>query len=236
MASKLFGSKNPIKPHLVVGPGGLAAEVYDVRRDVEAAFSAMETGGGLIRTDEFADPVAASVDAIKLSIATDTSAAAYGTTALDGAVGATEMVPPRNPTVTASASGDVTGGAVVFTGRVRLADGTLAAATATATVAGGGGATYAAAGALSFVDSISVPAQGGVGGTLSFGFGASLGLKAVVKERAGLLAPLREVAVGAVVTTGAFATPTGCPVTVYTPAAAPDAVRDYAVTYEVAAS
>lgn len=233
MASKLFGSKNPIKPHLVVGPGGLAAEIYDVRRDVEAAFSTMESGGGLIRTDEFTNPAAESTDAIKLSIATDTSVASYGSTALDGAVGATEMVPPRNPTVTASASVDVTGGVVTFTGRIRLADGTLAAATATVTVASGGGATYAAAGALSFVDSISVPAQGGVGGTLSFGFGARLGLKAKIKERAGLLAPLREVAVGAVVTTGAFATPTGCPVTVYTPASAPNAARDYAVTYEV---
>lgn len=233
MASKLFGSKNPIKPHLVVGPGGLAAEIYDVRRDVESAFSAMESGGGLVRTDEFINPVAADTDGIKLSIATDTSVASYGTASLNGVVGAAEMVPARNVTVTASASVDVTGGVVTFTGRVRLADGTLAAATATVTVAAGGGATYASTGALSFVDSISVPAQGGVAGTLSFGFGVRIGLKGKIKTRAGLTAPLREVAVGAVVTTGAFALPTGCPVTVYTPAAAPDGVRDYAVTYEV---
>ena len=233
MASKLFGNKHPITPHLVLGPGGLAAEIYDVRRDVEAAFSAMESGGGLVRTNEFTNPVVADTNGIKLSIATDTSVASYGTASLDGVVGAAEMVPPRNLTVTASASVDVTGGVVTFTGRVRLADGSLAAATATATVVAGGGATYASTGVLSFVDSISVPAQGGVGGTLEFGFGARIGLNSKIKARAGLTAPLREIAVGVVVTTGAFALPAGCPVTVYTPAAAPDGARDYAVTYEV---
>ena len=45
MSSRVFGSRGPRRPHLVQGPGGLAAEVRDLRGDTEAAFLQMEEEG-----------------------------------------------------------------------------------------------------------------------------------------------------------------------------------------------
>lgn len=49
--SKSFGAFSPVKPHLLTGSGGLAAEVADVRADVEAAFQVMEARAGLPELD-----------------------------------------------------------------------------------------------------------------------------------------------------------------------------------------
>ena len=35
--SQAFGSKTPLKPHLVEGPGGLAAEIDKLRKDTDEA-------------------------------------------------------------------------------------------------------------------------------------------------------------------------------------------------------
>jgi len=91
------------------------------------------------------------------------------------------------------------------------------------------------------VTSIVVPAQSGVGGALEFGFGDIIGFLRPLKSRAGLAAVVREIAVGAVVTTGTFvAAPAvagaGQPNGTYLAAAVPDATRDYAVYYEMDAS
>ena len=43
MASRSFGSQTAKKPHLVQGKGGVAGEVDDLRSDVEAGFTALET-------------------------------------------------------------------------------------------------------------------------------------------------------------------------------------------------
>lgn len=232
MPSRLFGSRNPVKPHLTAG-GGLAREVADLRSDIEGALNQLESQGGYLRTDEFTNPAAADVDAIKTSIASAASIQTYSGAALNGVVGATEMVPPRNPTVTTTLHADIDAVVVVFAGKVRDAAGDLVARSVSVTLTDGGGTTDAAVDVLSVVESITVPAQSGAGGALEFGFGARIGLGAKIKSRAGLLAPLREVEVGAVVTTGAFATASGAPCTTYTPATAPNAARDYAVTYEV---
>jgi hypothetical protein len=40
--SKSFGAFGPLHPHLVTGPGGLAAEVADVRKDVDGGFQNAE--------------------------------------------------------------------------------------------------------------------------------------------------------------------------------------------------
>lgn len=233
MPSKLFGSKTARRPHLVAGVGGVAGEVNDLRQDVEASFAQLENQGGYLRTDEFTNPATADVDAIKTSFATSSSVQSLSGAALDGVNGAVEMVPPRNPTITSSSHANVTAVAVVFTGRVRNAAGELVARTVTVNTTNGGGATDAGAEALSFVDSVSIPAMGGASGSLQLGFGVSIGLAAKIKSRAGLIRPLREVAIGAVVTTGTFTNPSGAPVSLYTPAAAPNASNDYAVTFEV---
>jgi len=189
--------------------------------------------GANLRTDEFTNPVVADTDAIKLSIATAATPRTFSGTALNGIVGQGEMVPPRNPTITSTANAHVTAVACVISGFVRDETGTLVATTCTITTTNGGGVTDAGDRPMSIITSITVPAMGGGAGALEFGFGTMLGLAAKIKSRAGLIAPLRQVAVGAVVTTGTFTNPTGYVVTGYTPASAPDGTRDYACTYEV---
>lgn len=39
MPSRYFGTQNPVKPHLLQATGGIAAEVTDLRGDIEAAFA-----------------------------------------------------------------------------------------------------------------------------------------------------------------------------------------------------
>jgi hypothetical protein len=49
MSSKVFGTKVPVKGHLVRGGGGLSGEINDVRSDVEEAFVTMEAGTSVPR-------------------------------------------------------------------------------------------------------------------------------------------------------------------------------------------
>lgn len=231
--SNLFGSKKPKKAHLVKPGGGVAGEVHDLRQDVEESFESLESGGGYFRTDEFTDPPAADPNGIKLSIATSNGDRVFSGSDLDGVVGEAEMVPPRNPTVTSTTHADVDAVSVVFRGKLRNSEGQLVDHEVTVGTTDGGGATDAGTDVLSLVEEIEVPAMAGAGGALEFGFGALIGLSAKMKSRAGLLAPIRQIAVGVAVTTGAFTNPANSIVTSYAPASAPDGIRDYAVTYEV---
>lgn len=40
--SKAFGASRPVNPHLIDGPGGISREVWDLRKDIEVAFSNIE--------------------------------------------------------------------------------------------------------------------------------------------------------------------------------------------------
>jgi len=232
MARNPFNKKRASRPHLTQG-GGVGAEVADLRADVKEAWDALESQGGYLRTDEFTNPAVADVDAIKTSFATSASVQTFDEDDLNGAVGDGEMIPPRNVTITSTTHAHVTAVGVVITGKVRDANGDLVDQTETITTTNGGGATDAGTKPFSLITDISIPAMGGTSGALEIGFGAAIGLSAKIKSRAGLLAPIRQVAVGAVVTTGTFTNPSGSAVSLYTPAAAPDGSRDYAVTYEV---
>jgi hypothetical protein len=234
MPSKLFGSQSAAKPHLVSGKGGVAGEVDDLRGDVEAAFTSLENGGGLMKTDEFVDPPAADVDAFVTSVASAATEQTYSGASLDGAIGVAEISPPRNVVITTTVNADIDAVGVVVTGTVTGPDGTQQAQTETITLTDGGNAAGdAGAKPFSFITSIVIPAQSGPGGSVQIGTGVVLGLSDLMVSRAGLLAPIREVAAGTVVTTGTFTNEAGSPVTSYTPAAAPDGTNDYAVTYEV---
>jgi hypothetical protein len=219
--------------------GSITVVVSDdptVPNSIEPQFLARDllaSRGANFRTDEFTNPVAAVVNAIKLSIATAATPQVFTGAQFDGATGAAEMVPPRNPTITSTSNANVTAVAAVFAGFVRNEDGVLVPQTCTINITNGGGATDVGDRPMSVITSITIPAQGGTGGALQFGFGAMIGLAALVKSRAGLIAPLRQVAVGAVVTTGTFTNAAGSVVCGYTPAAAPNATNDYAITYEV---
>jgi hypothetical protein len=232
--SKIFGRASAAIPHLTTGKGGVAGEVDDLRNDVESGFKKLESDGGLLRTVEFTNPPVADVDAYKTSIATALTQQVYTGAALNGAIGVAELTPPRNPTVTSTLHAHVLAVSVVFHGKIRDENNVLVDQNAPVLLTAGGGATDVATKCLSVLESITVPANGGVGGALEFGFGALIGLPIPMKSRAGLLKPIREIAVGVVVTTGTFTTAAAQPPHgTYAPAAAPDGTRDYALTYEV---
>lgn len=223
LGSGIFSKQKADRPHLLQGSGGLGPEIQEVRRDIAADFAA----NAAIAIEEFTNPPAADADALSLDAA---SVNGIRTVALGGVVGTGTMDPPRNVTVT------VGGG------------GTPADAAANATVTGvdingnaisevlalnqAGGATVGAK-AFARVTSIVEDAGQGAGATISYGFGALIGLGKPIKTRAGLTAPIREIAVGAVVTNGVFTTPAvGAPNGTYSPNSAADGARDYALYYE----
>lgn len=186
---------------------------------------AADVAGGIQQVDEFTNPATADVDyfitatSTAASIVTHTSFA--NTTALD---------PPRNITFTASSHADFNAVDMVVTGT----DVDGRALTETITLTDAGNTTDAGVKCFRTVTSIVIPAQAGTGGSYTIGFGNILGLSKKAKTRAGTVAVIQEIAVGAVVTNGAFATATvSPPYGSYTPNSAPNAARDYAVRYEV---
>lgn len=235
MPSTLFGRRGPKKPHLVQpGKGGLAGEIADLRTDVEAAFDLMQDNGGYIHTDEFTNVAAADPDGIKLAAATSDAIQAFTSADWDGILGTGEMVPPRNATVTTTAHANVDAVVVAIVGRVRDITGALIAQTDNITLTDGGGVTDAGTKAFSFIDSATIPAQGGAGATLSIGWGVLIGLSRPMRAMAGLHRPLREVAAGSVVINGTFATT--APHGTYSPNSAPNGTNSYALTYVVSAA
>jgi hypothetical protein len=231
--SKTFGTQVAKAPGLVgKSKGGVAGEVGDLRDDIEKAFLAFEANGSLDRVEEFLALRAAAANLIKTSIATSNQAATYGKTDLDGSVGNTELVPPRNITVVSTSHADVTAVQVVITGRVRDASGNLVDQTDTITLTAGGGATDAGTKAFSIVDKIERPPLGGAGGSLQFGIGNLVGLAAKPRTLAGYLLVHQQVTNGAVVTNGTFnaaAAPNGT----WSPNAAANGTNNYGLRYTV---
>ena len=163
--SRAFGRRGPRIPHLVqAGKGGLAGEVADLRADVEAACHYIETTLQPMVLEEFTNLAAADTDAFKTAAATSASIQTFTVDDLDGVVGAAEVSPPRNATITSSTHANIDAVAVVITGYVRDDRGDLIAQTDTITLTDGGGATDVGTKAFSKITGISVPAQGGTGG------------------------------------------------------------------------
>lgn len=183
------------------------------------------------RTEEWVNPAAADVNALKLSIASAATIETYTGADLDGVIGLGTMDPPRNMTITTTTNADIDAVAVVITG-LDLDGGALVD---TITLTDGGGATDVGTAAFGSVFSIVVPAQAGVGGALEFGFGDIIGLAGPIAARAGAAMVMLEIEAGAVVTTGTVATAaTAAPNGSYLPSTVPDAAVDYALMYEVA--
>jgi len=182
-----------------------------------------------LTVDEFTDPVAADPDGIKLAVATVAAATTYSGAALDGAVGAGAISPPRNITVTtagatpADAPATATINGTDINGAVLSEVITVAQ---TATIALG-------LKAFASVTSIVLPAADGVAATLAFGFGDEIGLSKPIVTRAGLTSLTREIEAGVLVTTGVVTDATvGAPNGTYLPATVADGANDYAVYYE----
>ena len=69
--------------------------------------------------------------------------------------------------------------------------------------------------------------------TIAVGLGTKFGLKKKIKTRAGLTTAIKEIAIGAVVTTGTFTdAATSAPNGLYAPSANPNDTNDYCVYYE----
>jgi len=227
MSSRHFGASNPRKPHLIVGPGGQAAEIYDLRLDVDAAFGLLESGG-FIRTDEFTNPAIADDAYFKAPFNGSTSAvtlrASAGSFLASSTPGslAREIVITRSNTANAFSTGTIKVIGTCYGERVTLNfvqpndDGNDVL---TSTERRG----------LQTIEEVQIPANLLTTGTFKIGYGAALGLFGAVKTRAGLAAIFREVMDGALIDPPT-ATLDG---RLYTPAAAPDGTHDYALSYEV---
>ena len=207
----MFASKGPIAPHLSKG------ELQDLRDDVASVLAPMAA----ITVEEFTNPAAPSVNAIKLAFATAVTAQVFTGAALNGAVGHGVMSPARNVTVVAAANAGGYLGSATIKGTFRGLPQTEAIViTAAATTAG--------VKPFDTVTEVDIPIQPDALGSISIGFGLLLGLAADPKSRAGLVSAVQEIAVGVVVTTGVLSATNKT----YTPAAAPDGVKDFCVYYE----
>ncbi len=221
MPSHLFGSKGPQNPHMLVG-SGLPKEVADLRKDLDETFVDLENGG-LYRTDEFTNPVAAAANHVKTSFATSVDASVLTASQLTNAslpTGAREITITRSAAVGAYSLDPI-----VIEG---LAYGKKRTLTFTPSTADGGDTlTSAEREGLDSITKVNVPGQVSGRGAFTIGITAKLGLRGGIKARAGLTAPLREVVDGAIVATATFDG------RLYIPATAPNGTHDYAVTYEV---
>lgn len=197
---------------------GFGGEVSFLRTQLSRQF----LHAAAIMIEEFTNAPAADTDAFLLAKATSTAIQTHST--MDG-VAAAGLSIPRNVTVTTTGvdgsftfpmAVEITG---MFQGRAQ---------TETITVESGDSpGTKAGTKPFDKVTQVVIPANVDALGTVAVGFGVSIGLQRKPISRAGLAAPVREISGGSAVTTGTLTV-----AQLYTPAAAPDASRDYAVFYE----
>lgn len=213
--SGLFGSQRAQVPHLVQPGGGLAGEVADLRRDIAASLAALAA----ISVDDYVNPAAGGVAALKA--ATASSIAVQTITSFLAPGLAMLLAFGRNITVTTSGVTPADAPAtVLLTGTYRGLPQTETInvpQTATTTV-----------GVKPFdtLESAVYSAGQGVDALVSIGVGDALGTRQLPRLLGGGYVIVREIAVGVLVTTGAL-TVEG----LYTPAAAPDGTKDYAIFY-----
>jgi hypothetical protein len=212
--SGLFTDQKAAVPH------SMTREVEDLRNDTARVLKPMCA----MTVDEFTNALAASAAGLKAATASTVAVQ----TVLEAdllAGGKTELAAnPRNVTFTTAGAtpADAPATAVVTgfdaEGKAQTETVTLAQ---TATIANG-------VKAWSKITSIVYAAGDGAGATIAIGYGVVLGLTKTPKTRAGLTSAVHEISGGAVVTTGTLDATNKT----YTPAAAPDGARDYAVYYE----
>lgn len=200
----------------------------DSSNGIKTAF-ANAIGAPAIVVDEFTNPAAPATAGLQVATASQVADQTVLAAAMLAPGLAALAAFPRNVTFTvaggtaaeAPTSADIVGTDI---------DGNALLETVVITASAG---TYEGVKAFKTLTSITKKGGTGTGATVAMGFGKKFGLSRSIKDRAGRRAVLQEVAVGAVVTTGTFATPTTSPPHgSYSPSADPDAARDYAVTYE----
>ncbi len=221
--SGLFQAQQAKIDHLVRG-GGIGGEVADLRKDVKNTLAPLAA----ITVEEFTNPATADTNAFKTSIASSITAVDYSGAALNGVVGDDPMDYPRNVTVTCNDH------AATWNGKSATFYGIdVNGRTISEDVALTNNATTAGVKCFKRVTRITIPALVDALGTIEFGFGVVLGLAKPITTRAGFTGPVREIAIGAVVTNGVFVSPsTAAPNGSYSPNTAPNGANDYALYYE----
>jgi hypothetical protein len=212
--SGLFSKQGPNVPHLSTG------ELADLRKDIVEELAPLAA----IAIDEFTNPAAGGAAALLDATATTLAAQTVLAAALKSGGKTLLAAQPRNLTFTTS--GDTAADAPA-TATITGTDRDGRAQTEVVTIAQ---IATIAVGVKLFktVTSIVYAVGQGTDAAVSIGIGNAMPLSKKPKARAGLTAPVREIAVGAVVTTGTLdATNLS-----YTPAAAPDGTKDFAVFYE----
>ena len=231
MSSKSFGTKQPAMPHLVQGSGGMSGEIKDLRKDIDEAFTSMETldliGTNPLCVQEWTDPVAAAAAGLEAATAT-TVAPRTVTTFIAG--GKTALAAhPRNITFTTAGTTPADAPATAIITGTDINDTAMTETVSLAQTA----AKVEGVKCFKTITSVAYAAADGTGATVSIGFGAVFGLAKKAKVRAGLLNVLNEIEAGVKVTTGTYVSPaTSAPNGSYAPATAPNGTRDYAVTFE----
>lgn len=221
--SGIFAKRKAKREHLALNVGGLEGEVAKLRADTAKALEPMAS----IAIQDWVNPLAPAAAGLEAATAT-TVAPRVVTSFL--APGATELkANPRNLTFTTAGGtpADAPANAVITGKDVdgKVITETVALSQTAATVQG--------VKAFASVTSVAYEAAEGAGATISIGYGSKFGLRAKLKARGGLAAPVREVANGAVVTTGTFVDETtSAPYGTYTPATAPDGTKSYAIYFE----
>jgi len=227
IGSGLFSTMVEKFVHLIKPGPGLSGAIHNLRADILKSLTPLAA----VVVEEFTGPGAAAAAGLEVAAAT-TVAPLTVSSFLAGGVTALAAF-PRNVTLTtagvtpadAPASALVTGTDV--NGNAQTETITVAQ---TATISEG-------VKAFKTVTSVVFAAAEGTAATVAIGYGSVLGLGKKLKPRAGLSAPIKEIAVGAVVTTGTFVSAaTSPPNGSYSPASALDGAKDYALYYEYDAS
>lgn len=148
-------------------------EVNTVTAEAAIAAGLVVIRGGTTRTEGRppTTPDAANADAIIATIASASTAQTISGAGLDGAVGAGEMFPPRNVTLTLSSHANWDATEAVVTGTDE--DGRVIQETLL--IPDAGNATVTGVRHFRTVTSLYIPAQSGTAGTATLGFGSSLG-------------------------------------------------------------
>lgn len=183
-----------------------------------------------IGVDEWTDPAAVLTTALLAATATTVAAQTVLAAALTAGGVAAILLYPRNITFTTGGTATDAPASVVITGT----DINNAALTETLVLSQSAG-TDQGVKAFKTIVSIVYGAGVGTGGTVAIGIGKKFGLSKPVKYRAGVLKPIQEIAIGAVVTTGTFTSAaTSPPNGTYSPSANPNgSTDDFGIYYEV---
>lgn len=223
--SGMFANKKPLK---TLPQHGEQGEIYDLRRDLKELFAPMAN----VVVEEFTDVPAASTAGIRIATATVASPVVVAASGLVGGAAVTLPYPRPISVTTAGVTPADAPATVTVTGLD--VDGKALSETITVpqTAATGVGSKC-----FKTVTGLSFPAADGTAATVAVGWGAPIGLSEDPISRAGLVAPISEIAVGTKVTTGTLSLPaTNAPHGMYTPATAANGTNDYAIYYEATPS